>query len=154
MEDIKELRRKKRAFIELASVIDDMKKYGYKEIDEKEFLSSIQFYDKLYPLPSGNWGNILAVALELNYYIAAKCILDNNEELALDLNIIAYGDDGIYSLLDEYNKSLLTKMNNKDYENINKIEGLTKYKKYLYKNEKAFLLISDKYINKNKEKRL
>ena len=70
------------------------------------------------------------------------------------MNIIAYGDDGIYSLIDEYNKSLLTKMNNKDYENINKIGGLTKYKKYLYKNEKAFLLISDKYINKNKEKRL
>ncbi len=154
MEDIKELKRKKRAIIELASVIDDMKKYGYRDIDDKDFLASIQFYDKLYPLPSGSWGNILAVSLELNYYIAAKFILDNKDELGLDLNIVAYDDNKILGFEDEYTKSLLTKMNHEDYENINKIEGLTKYKKYLYRNERAYLQISDKYINKSKGKTL
>ena len=149
MEDIKELRRRKRAYIELASVISDIRKYGYNEIDTKEFIQNIQFYNNLYPLPSGNIGNILAVALETNYYVPAKCILDNIEELGIDLNVIAYNNKKSLNYEEVFEYSKLTKMTTEELEQIKLIKGLIKTKKFLYRNEMAYLELYSQ-INKSK----
>ncbi len=148
MEDIKELKRKKNAYIELVSVISDMKKYGYNGMDVKEFLYNMQFYTNLYPLPSGNIGNILAVAIECNYYLVAKCIIDNIDLLKLDLNVIAYDkdDNSILGVKEELSNSMLTMMSLEEIEKIYSLEGFSKYKNYLYKNEMAFINLKSKYM--------
>ena len=153
MDNIRELKIKKRLYIELASVINDIRKYGYNEMDTEEFVHNAMYYNKLYPLPSGNVGNILAVALETNYYVAAKCIMDHNDEIGLDLNIIAYDNKEILDFDEVFEYSKLTKMTKEDLEQIQAIDGFTKTKRFLYRNEMAYLQICDS-MNKSKGKSL
>ena len=43
-------------------------------------------------LPSGRYGNALAVAFEMQMYISALFILQNAQELNIDLDIVSYTD--------------------------------------------------------------
>ena len=57
-------------------------------------------------LQNGNKGNILALALEQNYYIVASFLLNNYESLGLDLDHCAENEDDVFNIEDEFNYSL------------------------------------------------
>ncbi len=76
----------------------------------KYFTNEIETLIKLTPksktllLPSGRYGNIIALALEANNYIVAKYLIENSNRLGLNTNIVASEKDKKteWSLKDEY----------------------------------------------------
>lgn len=46
------------------------------------------------PLPSGRYGNSLAVALEMQYYQGALFIIQHAEELGIDLSAVSFDSNG------------------------------------------------------------
>jgi len=107
---------------------------------------------KSIPLPSGRWGNVLALALELNEYIAAKLLFEERKQLELNTDLMVTDANGhnAWNLYDEYLFSQLT-YNKKDIS----IDGHIHFIKddYYEKNAKAneelahLLHITDKDID-------
>ena len=66
-------------------------------------------YSSGMPLPSGRWGNSLAVALEMRLYDGAKYIIENAEKFDIDLNRVSsdLGGDNPWSAEDVYKLSIL-----------------------------------------------
>ena len=84
-----ELKLRRDAFIFASSFCEIMDKYDNKELTDDEFLFNIRAFVPLpMPLPSKRFGNILALALELQKYDIAELIFDNAEDLGLDLDSI------------------------------------------------------------------
>ena len=84
-----ELKLRRDAFIFASSFCEIMDKYDNKELTDDEFLFNIRAFVPLpIPLPSKRFGNILALALELQKYDIAELIFDNAEDLGLDLDSI------------------------------------------------------------------
>ena len=89
-----ELKLRRDAFIFASSLCDMMDKYENKELTDDEFLFNIRAFAPLpMPLPSKRFGNVLALALELQKYDIAELIFDNAEELNLDLDSIIFPID-------------------------------------------------------------
>lgn len=61
------------------------------------------------PLPSGRWGNALAVALEMQYYQGALLMIKNAEELEIDLEFVSseYGGKNVWNAQQTYEISQL-----------------------------------------------
>lgn len=59
------------------------------------------------PLPSGMYGNSLAVALEMQLYPAALFIIKNADELKVDLKQVSYDNDTIYDVNNVFGMSQL-----------------------------------------------
>jgi hypothetical protein len=90
-----ELKLRRDAFIFASSFCEIMDKYENKELTDDEFLFNIRAFVPLpMPLPSKRFGNILALALELQKYDIAELIFDNAEDLGLDLDSIILPMDG------------------------------------------------------------
>ena len=65
-----------------------MEKYDYSSTSDnlEELILTAQNSKYSYPLPSGNYGNALAVSIELQLYPSALAIIKNSETLGIDLN--------------------------------------------------------------------
>ncbi len=106
-----QLKNQKYAFIDAAHIVNYMNKYSryMGELDR----TILDFFIKCssgLPLPSGRWGNAIALALEINDYIVAEYLINNSERLMLDTDTVVseLGGKNAWSLKDEYLFSQLT----------------------------------------------
>ena len=80
---------RKSAFIKAATLVTYMNKYSY-YMDEKD-RKNLDVFARIsegLPLPSGRWGNAIALALEINNYVAAEYLIDNADRLELELILL------------------------------------------------------------------
>ena len=108
---ITQLKNRRSAFIKAATLVTYMNKYSY-YMDEKD-RKNLDVFARIsegLPLPSGRWGNAIALALEINNYVAAEYLIDNADRLELDTNTVVseFGGKNAWSLKDEYLYSQLT----------------------------------------------
>lgn len=99
----------KKIFDDLLEILTVMKKYNTFGIDEeKTGLFTCFFNNKAIPLPSGDYGNVLALALQQNYYVIARHLIDNCVSYGLDFEKCAFSSDGqrVFSLQEEFLYSL------------------------------------------------
>lgn len=69
--------------------------YAEKDDMNKAIISTVQMLDGgMMPLPSGRWGNALAVALEMMLYEPALLIIENADDLGIDLDAVSWEYDG------------------------------------------------------------
>ncbi len=149
MDQIEFMNNKKKAIIEMSSLIDALNKYNSGVIDKRSFLNIVNTYNNYYPLPSGKWGNKIALALELNYYIAAVSLLKDNNSEKCDNIACDYDGSNPVNIDDVLLLSSLTKIS---YEDIEDIPGFIKGKRIFLKNDIAYLFLLNTFVdNKNKE---
>ena len=155
---IAQLKIRKSAYINAANLVTYMNNYSYNMDDENRSTLDVlaQISDGL-PLPSGRWGNSIALALEINNYVAAEYLIDNSDRLELDTSTVVseLGGKNAWSLKDEYLFSQLT------YEEVIMpiIEGQTKddYQKYvdsIIRNKLANKRLEEKLSIKNEDKKI
>ena len=79
------------AFNNFSMLCTALKDYSYDKSDEQaqKLKNIIKLIRVGMPLPSGRYGNALAVALEMQLYQGALLIIENAEELEIDLNHIS-----------------------------------------------------------------
>ena len=108
---IAELLIRRSAFITAANLVTCMNEYRY-HMDEnnRKSLDTLTLFSKGLPLPSGRWGNAIALALEINNYVAAEYLIENADRLWLDTNTVVskLGGKNPWSLKDQYLYSQLT----------------------------------------------
>lgn len=146
---ISQLKIRKSAFINATNLVTYMNNYMY-NVDEKD-IETLDFFAEFsegVPLPSGRWGNAIALALEINNYVAAEYLIENADRLKLDTDTVVseLGGKSAWSLKDEYLYSQLT------YEGtiIPKREGQADddYQKFVNS------IVRNKLANERLEKRL
>ncbi len=76
-------------FVRMVNALDNYEKEENKDSVQNLF-NTILLNNIPMPLPSGNFGNSLAVALEMERYKGALLILKNNEKLNVDTNCISF----------------------------------------------------------------
>ncbi len=111
--ELNQLKIKKSAYISAFHLLQSMESYSTNLTKETEKrLNSFAYLSsgKGIPLPSGRWGNAIALALEINDYVSAKYLIENAEELRLETNTVVSELGGInpWGMKDEYLYSLLT----------------------------------------------
>lgn len=146
---IAQLKIRRRAFLNATNLVTYMNKYSY-DMDEKYRKALdlfIEFSEGL-PLPSGRWGNAIALALEINNYVAAEYLIENADRLKLktDFVVSELGFLNPWSLKEEYLFSLLTY----DEEILSKMDQDSdeEYKKYVE------TIVRNKNAKERLEKRL
>lgn len=90
-------------FATLVKAIDDYTKKT--EGSDANLLYIARLYRKEgLPLPSGGYGNPLAVALEMNQYVGALYLLKNNGKIQMDLENVAFNStyDECYDIHNVY----------------------------------------------------
>ena len=88
VKDFKKVHETKEAFLAFVNLVSIMEKYDFCATSDnlEELLLTVKMDRYSYPLPSGNYGNALAVAIELQLYPSALTIIENSEALGIDLN--------------------------------------------------------------------
>ena len=77
-----ELEKRKNAYIKASSLVEFMRNYSNSlDEDERKKLEILAEVSNGLPLPSGRWGNAIALALELNDYTSALLLIQKSEEL-------------------------------------------------------------------------
>lgn len=109
---IRRLKTQKNAYIGAAEMYMIMQGYKFHSDDDNKRFSLEHYASFLQglPLPSGRWGNVIALALEFNNYTSAEYLIDNAERLGLVTKTVVseFGGHNAWSLKDEYLYSLLT----------------------------------------------
>lgn len=110
---VSQLEIKKSAYISACHLVQTMEDYSANLTEDAEKrLHSLACLSsgKGIPLPSGRWGNAIALAFEINDYVSAKYLIENAEELRLETNRVVSEQGGInpWGMKDEYLYSLLT----------------------------------------------
>ena len=107
-------------------------------------------------MPSGRWGNPIALALEVNNYVAAEYLIENSDRFELDTdNVVSeLGGKNPWSLKDEFLYSQLTY----DEEILPILDGQTKenYQKYvdsIIRNKLANERLKEKLLIPSEDKR-
>ena len=155
---ITQLKIMRSAFITAANLVNYMNNYKYymDEKDRKTLDVFTQISDGL-PLPSGRWGNAIALALEVNNYVAAEYLIENSDRLRLDTDDIVneLGSKDFWSLEEEYLYSQLT------YEeeimpirNGEKEEDYRKYVDSIIRNKLANERLEEKLSITNEDKKI
>lgn len=152
--EITQLKIKRKSFIYASILVDAMNKYRFYMRDEdKNTIDVYATYSYGLPLPSGRWGNAIALALEVNNYYAAEYLIDNAERLELDTTTVVseLGFKNPWSLKEEFLYSTLTYENNirpkTDYETK---ESYDNYVRSLLRNNISYLGI-EKRLNITEE---
>ncbi len=155
---IVQLKMGRSAFIKAASLVEYMRKYSY-YMDEKN-RESLDYYAELsegLPLPSGRWGNAIALALEINNYVVAEYLIENSDRLKLYTNTVVseLGGKNPWSLKDEYLYSQLTY----DEEIMPIIDGISKetyqgYVDYMTRNKLANKRLEEKISITSEDKKI
>lgn len=110
---IAQLKLRQVSFVIASHLVTHMEGYGYDKNEKDK--SSLELCTMLskglgLPLPSGRWGNAIALALELNEYIAAEYLIKNAKRLGLETSTVVseLGFKNPWTLKEEYLYSLLT----------------------------------------------
>lgn len=99
-----------KSYRDFAFLVSSLTKYQYDKTDEnKKRLDLAIEYSRGMPLPSGRWGNPLAVALEMRLYEGAKYIIEDAEKFDIDLNHVSsdLGGGNPWSAEEVYQLSVL-----------------------------------------------
>jgi hypothetical protein len=149
---IEQLKANKGAFMKTVYLTFAMEKYE-KTLNEADKLE-VEMYARIsngMPLPSGRWGNSIALALETNHYICAEYLINNSQKSNLEtLTVVSdLGGKESLSLRDEYLFSLLTFDLEEVTERIKDLsnrfpEDRDKYMAYLKETKKAIQSIEKK----------
>ncbi len=102
---------RKDAFIKSSLLVSNMNKYGiYRDPKYTGIIDFLLFIEEGLPLPTGRWGNAIALALEINNYIAAEYLIENAKRLKLNTDYVVseLGGRNKWTLKDEYLYSQLT----------------------------------------------
>lgn len=94
-------------------VVEKIKLFNNGKITKEEF--NIVVNEDYYKLPSGLFGNIVALAIELNCYYTANYIVSNN--LIEEIDIIASNGRKSFSIEEILKMADKTKVNKKDIDN-------------------------------------
>lgn len=82
---VEEFKMKRDSYIATAGVIGYIEQYEAGKLSDEEFFLIIRMFAiGFYALPSGRYGNLLALALETNNFISADFLCENYEVLNLD----------------------------------------------------------------------
>lgn len=86
-----ELKRRRLGYSSFSSLCTALSNFAYdkNEMTTEQLLATIKTIREGMPLPSGRWGNSLAVALEMQSYQGALLIIKNAADLGIDLNAIS-----------------------------------------------------------------
>ena len=106
-----QLKLRKNAFLDSCHLVKAMEDYSRNPSEQSEkVLSLYAQISKGIPLPSGRWGNAIALALEINDYISAEYLIDHAKELELETNTVVseLGGKNAWPMKDEYLFSQLT----------------------------------------------
>lgn len=73
----------------------------------EQLKATMKFMNVGMPLPSGRWGNALAVALEMQLYQGALFMIKNAEDLEIDLDSVSseYGGKDVWNALQTFELS-------------------------------------------------
>lgn len=85
------------AYMEFAKLHNVLKKFSFDENNEeviRKLKITLKTFKGAMPLPSGRWGNSLAVALEMQYYQGALFMIQHADELGIDLESVSSEYDG------------------------------------------------------------
>ena len=108
---IEQLKIRKLAFVKAANLVTYMNKYSYSMSEnDREALDLFIKISEGLALPSGRYGNAIALALEINDYVVAEYLIENANRLRLDTNFVAseLGFKNPWTLKEEYLFSQLT----------------------------------------------
>lgn len=102
------------AYVDFANLYSAIEKYENNPNDQSTDLLKlyIMVCSNGMPLPSGRWGNQLAVALEMQKYIAALYMIENAEELGIDLEYVS----SIFGGKDVWNVSQVFELSKQSFE--------------------------------------
>ena len=80
-----------KSYSNFAFLVNALKKYQTAKTDKNKALLelTIKCSDRGLPLPSGRWGNQLAVALDMRLYDGAKYMIENVEKFGIDLSRVS-----------------------------------------------------------------
>lgn len=99
----------KAAFANFANVYSALSSYNNNPTNENAKILSIvaKTTTSGMPLPSGKWGTILAVALEMNLYTSALFLIENSEIFGINLNSISssFGGNDFLNAYDTFKLS-------------------------------------------------
>jgi len=119
----------KDAYANFAICYNSLMKYAITPTEEatKELAGIARIITDYMPLPSGRYGNILAIALEMGIYAPALFLIENSQELGINLGLVSTYDNN-RSYLSSYETYLLNKdanidniLTNGTYQNIEQI---------------------------------
>ena len=108
---IEQLKNRKSAFLIAANLVTCMNRYSYYMNEkDRELLDLFIKISQGLPLPSGRWGNAIALALEINNYVIAEYLIKNADRLGLSTDFVVseLGFKNPWNLKDEYLFSQLT----------------------------------------------
>ena len=106
-----QLKLSKKSYMDACRLVSVMEKYSYSLLESDE--EQLRLYASIsqgMPLPSGRWGNAIALALETNNYISANYLVEHSKELNLETDKVVseFGGKNSWGLKDEFLFSLLT----------------------------------------------
>lgn len=89
--------KRKRDYENFNLLCDKLDRYGYEQSPENEralYWVANALSQQGLPLPSGRYGNVLAVALEMHMYVGALYFIQNAEQLEINLESVSNECDG------------------------------------------------------------
>lgn len=127
------IEKRKELFEDLAHFIFTMEKFEKDQNEENKLKLDLLLLTKdTILLPSGKWGNALALALEMHKFKSANYILENIDKFNISLNYVAFEleqkgiaihfEDELYFAASYYNL-------NNNFEAIEELEKLLSYKR-------------------------
>lgn len=111
----------KKLWEDLGEILSVMKRMNYSGINDKKNVVYEVFENNynIFPLPSGNYGNALALALEMNYYVVARHILNNYKNYHINLNKCMFTEDKkYYNAKEVFEFSLKYNTDEEDYKEV------------------------------------
>ncbi len=138
--DIEEIRRNRNELLKISLLVIKLDQFNGGLISAEELEKELMFYGASYfNLPSGRKGNVIALALELNLYIAANHIIKNTD---MNLDSIAIDDDKKeYGVKEELDLSLRYKARREDLELVKNLPMYNALQREYLLNEAAITLI-------------
>ena len=102
------------AYVDFANLYAAIEKFENNPTDKNTDLLKlyIMVCSNGMPLPSGRWGNQLAVALEMQKYIAALYMIENAEQLGIDLEYVS----SIFGGKDVWDVSMVYELSKQSFE--------------------------------------
>ncbi|MBO5096370.1 MAG: hypothetical protein J6B98_05800 [Bacilli bacterium] len=123
----------KELFEDLAHVVIALENYEKEQTEKNKLKLDLHLLTKdTMLLPSGKWGNLLALALEMHKFKSANYILENREKFQISLDYIAFELDkkgAVIHFEDELDFAVSYYNLEGDFKMVEEIEKLLSYKR-------------------------
>ena len=127
------IEKRKELFEDLAHVVTALENYEKEQTEKNKLKLDLYLLTKdTILLPSGKWGNILALALEMHKFKSANYILENREKFYISLDYIAFELDkkgAVIHFEEELDFAVSYYNLEDDFKMVEEIEKLLSYKR-------------------------